>query len=67
MVRQVARSGYASTIDIRWPSGILQHFDHIKADQFLRVDEPLRSAARPAGQEDAVEPLSSKIASVAGH
>src|SRR5580704_8896097 len=37
----------------------------MKADQFLRVDEPLRSAARLAGQEDAVEPLSSKIASVA--
>jgi hypothetical protein len=37
----------ANTIDIRWPSGILQHLDQVQADQFLQVDEPLRSAAQP--------------------
>jgi hypothetical protein len=30
----------ANAIDIRWPSSILQHLDNVKADQFLRVDEP---------------------------
>jgi enediyne biosynthesis protein E4 len=36
----------ANAIDIRWPSGILQHLDNVKADQFLQVDEP-RAAAAP--------------------
>jgi hypothetical protein len=30
----------ANAIDNRWPSSILQHLDNVKADQFLRVDEP---------------------------
>ena len=38
----------ANTIEIRWPSGIVQHLDQVKADQFLQVDEPLRSTAAPA-------------------
>jgi enediyne biosynthesis protein E4 len=38
----------ANTIDIRWPGGILQHLDNVKADQFLQVDEPSRFAAAPA-------------------
>ena len=29
-----------SSIEIRWPSGIRQKLTHVKADQFLRVDEP---------------------------
>jgi hypothetical protein len=36
----------ANAIDIRWPSGILQHLDNVKADQFVQVDEP-RAAAAP--------------------
>jgi hypothetical protein len=41
----------ANTIDIRWPSGILQHLDNVKADQFLKVDEPSRSGAAPAANK----------------
>jgi hypothetical protein len=40
----------ANAIDIRWPSGILQHLDNVKADQFLQVDEP-RAAAAPEGKK----------------
>jgi hypothetical protein len=35
----------ANAIDIRWPSGILQHLDNVKADQFVQVDEPRATAA----------------------
>ena len=38
----------ANTIDIRWPSGILQHLDNVKADQFLKVEEPSQSSAAAA-------------------
>jgi hypothetical protein len=31
----------AQTIEIRWPSGILQSLKNVKADQILQVDEPL--------------------------
>jgi hypothetical protein len=31
----------AQTIEIRWPSGILQTLKSVKADQILQVDEPL--------------------------
>jgi enediyne biosynthesis protein E4 len=27
-------------VEIRWPSGIVQHLDHIRADQILKVEEP---------------------------
>ena len=30
----------ASTIEIRWPSGITQTLSHVSADQILRIDEP---------------------------
>lgn len=30
----------AKAIDIRWPSGLRQHLENVKADQFLKVDEP---------------------------
>jgi enediyne biosynthesis protein E4 len=34
-------------IDVRWPSGILQHLTNIKADQLLRIDEPAASSSVP--------------------
>ena len=34
----------AQTIEIRWPSGILQTLKNIRSDQILQVDEPLPSA-----------------------
>jgi hypothetical protein len=34
----------AQTIEIRWPSGILQTLKNIRCDQVLQVDEPLPSA-----------------------
>jgi enediyne biosynthesis protein E4 len=30
----------AQKIEIRWPSGILQHLDNVRADRILQVDEP---------------------------
>jgi len=33
----------ALKIDIRWPSGVLQHLDNVRADQILQVDEPAAS------------------------
>jgi hypothetical protein len=30
----------AKTIEIRWPSGIVQVLHSVKADQFLTVNEP---------------------------
>jgi hypothetical protein len=34
----------AQSIEIRWPSGILQTLKNVRADQILRVDEPLAPA-----------------------
>jgi enediyne biosynthesis protein E4 len=34
----------AQTIEIRWPSGILQTLKNVRCDQVLQVDEPLPSA-----------------------
>jgi len=31
------------TIEIRWPSGILQSLRDVRADQILKVDEPVES------------------------
>jgi len=36
----------AQTIEIRWPSGILQTLKNIPADQILQIDEPSPGAAR---------------------
>jgi hypothetical protein len=36
----------AQTIEIRWPSGILQTLKNIRCDQILQMDEPLPSAPR---------------------
>jgi enediyne biosynthesis protein E4 len=35
----------AQSIEIRWPSGILQTLKNIRADQMVQVDEPLSGAA----------------------
>jgi len=32
----------AASIEIRWPSGIVQVLKHVKADQFLKIEEPPR-------------------------
>lgn len=37
----------ADAIDIRWPSGILQHLTNIKPDQLLRIEEPQASSSAP--------------------
>jgi enediyne biosynthesis protein E4 len=33
----------ADTIDVRWPSGVIQHLKNVKADQLLKIDEPQES------------------------
>ena len=33
------------SLDIRWPSGILQHIENVKSDQILKLDEPAQSTA----------------------
>lgn len=35
----------ASTIQINWPSGIVQTFHNVKADQILRIDEPTNNSS----------------------
>jgi enediyne biosynthesis protein E4 len=37
---------HASTVEIRWPSGIVQKFDNVKAGQTLIATEPAASAGR---------------------
>ena len=39
----LGESTEAAKIVIRWPSGVVQTLDHVKADQILRVDEPTGS------------------------
>jgi hypothetical protein len=39
----------AISIEIRWPSGIVQTLQNVAADQFLRVDEPTESGASTSG------------------
>jgi hypothetical protein len=36
-------SPQASSIEIRWPSGILQTLTHVKADRQIQVDEPTKA------------------------
>jgi hypothetical protein len=38
----------ATTIEIRWPSGIRQIIKNVSADKILRIDEPSESAETPA-------------------
>jgi len=35
----------AQSIEIHWPSGILQTLKNVRANQILQVDEPLPAAA----------------------
>ena len=35
----------AQSIEIRWPSGILQKLSNIRADQILQIDEPASGAS----------------------
>ena len=37
-----------ATLDIRWPSGILQHLENVQADHVLTVNEPSKTASVPA-------------------
>ena len=37
-----------ATLDIRWPSGILQHLENVQADHVLTVIEPSKTASVPA-------------------
>jgi hypothetical protein len=37
----------ADSIEIRWPSGIVQTIKKVPADQILKIDEPDGTAARP--------------------
>ncbi len=37
----------AATIEIHWPKGAVQTLHNVKADQFLKVDEPKQQAERP--------------------
>jgi hypothetical protein len=34
----------AATVDIRWPSGLSQHLDHLAGDRYVRIEEPSSSA-----------------------
>jgi hypothetical protein len=38
----------AQRVEIRWPSGIVQVLEAVRADQILQVDEPLHNAAGAA-------------------
>jgi hypothetical protein len=38
-----------STIEIRWPSGIMQTLKDVRADQILQIDEPVPGRNAPAG------------------
>jgi len=51
----------AKSVEIRWPSGIVQTLKNVKGDQYLRVEEPASSAnnaqtARGRGGDQTVEP-----------
>ena len=39
----------ATSIDIRWPSGLIQHLSNVKADQIFKIDEPVQSSSAPPG------------------
>ena len=41
-------SQVADTIEIRWPSGIVQTLTNVKGDRQIQVDEPTVAASTPA-------------------
>jgi len=49
----MGNSAFAASIEIRWPSGIVQTLANVKGDQQIQVDEPVTPraiAASPAGK-----------------
>jgi hypothetical protein len=46
-------SPLADSIEIRWPSGIVQTLTKVKGDQQIQVDEPARDGARSAANKAA--------------
>ena len=40
-------SAVADSIEIRWPSGIVQTLKNVKGDQQIQVDEPVVSQSAP--------------------
>lgn len=42
----LGRNATANTVEILWPSGIVQHLSNVKADEVLQVDEPPREGQR---------------------
>jgi enediyne biosynthesis protein E4 len=42
----LGREALAQSVEIRWPSGIVQQLKNVKADQILRVEEPAPAADR---------------------
>jgi enediyne biosynthesis protein E4 len=34
-------------LEIRWPTGVLQKISDVKADQFLKIEEPAQEAGQP--------------------
>jgi hypothetical protein len=40
----LAKHSRVDQITVKWPSGIVQHLDNVKANQILRITEPPRTA-----------------------
>jgi len=39
--------GVAQSVEIRWPSGIVQTLKNVRGDQILQVDEPVEPSSKP--------------------
>jgi enediyne biosynthesis protein E4 len=46
-VKGLGSSAVAESIDIRWPSGIVQTLSNVKGDQQIQVDEPVTASQSP--------------------
>jgi hypothetical protein len=44
----LGRDAVAQTLEIRWPSGITQTLTNVRADQLLKIDEPVPASPQPA-------------------
>jgi len=44
----LGNTSFASSIEIRWPSGVSQTLTNVKADQQVQIDEPTGSDPKPA-------------------
>jgi hypothetical protein len=38
----------AETVEIRWPSGIVQHLSHVGGGRYVRIDEPVSASSGAA-------------------